>query len=437
MNKHLITIGICLLSFVNLNAAIKDTVNTKIREYKDELGFFQKADRDLGDPRFMFYDDKGKIDFGIGGTAALTGMIGFGGQCPWSDFIPGAISVPSDYTVSSYARLNDTELHFKARTYFSLGKNKTKHKIIAFIKIGAKDDNSIELKQAYISIDGLSIGRIPTFFSDLEAGVMTTGVPKFASLDKTHPLIGYTHRFDEHWRVSASVERNDFNMANWDNYYNIQTQYNIYANYQAIPDFTLAGKYKWKNGHVRLSALFRGLSYRAMPNNQQPVHDKDGKNFYEFGYGFALSGNIKPTDKFKISWNFVGGKGISDYIKPADKNNLEIAICDERDADGYSRVTGVPMFSSFLGLQYNWSEQFNSSITGGYTKSLNLAGYYRNSKLNDCFYVGANLFWNISDFAYAGLEYMFGSKNIYNVTLPPDTTFGYAHRVALTIAYCF
>lgn len=49
----------------NVTAVKDSTINRSIREYVEEVGFYQKANRDLGDPRFMFSDSKGNVDFGI------------------------------------------------------------------------------------------------------------------------------------------------------------------------------------------------------------------------------------------------------------------------------------------------------------------------------------------------------------------------------------
>ena len=423
MMKKIIFIAIGLALSVSLFAQMKrDTSCVNITDYTYELGFFQRANRDAGDPRFMLHDDKSGIDFGVGGAASLVTYYGFGGSTHDVDFLPGTIYAPTDISNYFGTKISNTNLYFKARSKWG------KHKMIAFVRIGAANDNSLALRQAYISVGGLSAGLVPSFFNDLEVGVMSTGLCCVTQIDVDRALVGYTFRFKDHWELALAAEKPGLNLSD------LSESYRIYETGQPVPDVAMHLKYRGKKGHIQLGAVLRTLTYWATEDPKLI----DGVNRSLPGWGISLSGNILPNSNFKIAWQAVGGKGIAEYLADFSYTSLSLVADADYSGSDLASMHTTPMLAACLAAEYKWK---------GYSSSLILAQ-------NNCFERGhkykideysttrwtasviANLFWYPVPEAQVGVEYLYGHREVY-----PDenlySTSGNAHRIALALKYFF
>ena len=417
--RNLLAASALFLSALTLHAMepVRDTIDH--RKFSDELGFFQKAERELNDPRFMFHEDDFGMDLGIGGTVGVMGSYTYEGAVLSSYFAPANIDVPSDFSNSFLAKLSGCELHAKARMSI---KN---HKIVAFLKVSG-DATKIAVEQAYISLDGFSAGLIPTFFSDLEAGVHMEGCCA-PQADLRHPLFGYTLKKNG-WEFAVSAEEASVNV---DSYEFVGTG----SNYQPVPDIALHVKTHWNWGHVQLGAIFRDLTYWARPDGT--VISSEGKNGHCFGWGLALSGNIKPSEKLKFSYVFEGGSGISKYMHIFSPLDLEMGLCKYQE-DGYSVLKPIPLFSGALMAQYSWNKYLTSSAVLQYAKRFELDGVSADDSVSHLILGAVNLFWNIGDFADLGIEYMYGRRNEYpDSSLSPWQPYGNAHNLSVVMKYMF
>ncbi len=419
----------CILASWNIAAApggrlplaVKDsTERAHIREYVEEIGFYQKANRDLGDPRFMFSDSKGKVDFGIGGMCKVTTFYGFGGEAPEMSFRPSAISIPNDISPWYNMSMNGTEVHLKART--DIGG----HKLGAFIKISSNHKKEISLNNAYISYDNFSIGLIPSFFMDLEVGVMTTGLGFDSQIDNTHPLIGCTFRPGEKWSIATAIEWPELDLSHY------EPSIGIASTYQPVPDLAAHVKYRGNWGHIQLGAVARCLTYWTY---KYPVSsDADGLNAHEFGFGISFSGNYKPTSKLKLSWELSAGHGYANYLQNLGDLHLDLGI-NAILGSQYPTMSAIPATSDQIAAQYNFSKKFSSSLILSYSHCGKGQRMTRYDNFCESYSAIANFFWNIDEFSYLGVEYLFGTRKIYVDEGEPD--FGRAHRLALVMAYCF
>lgn len=409
-----------ILTAQDILPAQDSTRKAAIREYVEEIGFYQKANRDLGDPRFMLSDSKGKIDFGIGGTCKVTTFYGFGGEAPEMSFRPSAISIPTDPSPGYNMSMSGTEVHFKAKT--DIGG----HKLGAFIKIGSNHKKEISLSKAYISYDNFSIGLIPSFFMDLEVGVMTTGLGFSSQVDVTHPLIGYTFRPNSKWSIATAIEWPEVNLSGYD------ASVGIATTYQPVPDFAAHVKYRFNKGHIQLGAVARYLTYWTY---MYPVSsDADGLNGHEFGFGVSLSGNYKPTSKLKLSWELSAGRGYANYLSNLSDLSLDLGI-NAIFGSKYPTMSALPATSDQIAAQYDFSKKFSSSIIIGYSHCGKGDRVVKYDNFRESYSAIANFFWNIDEYSYLGVEYLFGTRKIYANEGEPD--FGRAHRLALVMAYCF
>ena len=413
-----------LVSLFMMGPVIVDSVGTGgIREYHDEVGFYQKANRDLGDPRFMFSDPAGKIDLGIGGTAKVTTFAGYGGSSEAFSFRPSAIFVPTVGAGMYNMSMNGTEIHMKARTYVGNG-----HKMAAYIKIDSNYDKEINLSQAYISYDNFSIGLIPSFFMDLEVGVMTTGLGFSSQVDETHPLVGYTWRIKDKWSIAAALEWPELDLSHYGAGSGVGTAY------QPVPDFAAHVKYRWKNGHVQFGAVARHLTYWV--HGRPAAQYAEGEDRAAFGYGLSFSGNYRPSSRLKLSWELSEGAGYSNYLNNFGDLHMDLGMRQE-PVDGYPQMLAIPVTSDQIAAQYDFSEKFSSSLVLGYTWCGKRDGVANFDPFCASFSAIANFFWNINDYSYLGVEYLFGNRWNYINNTAADKIYGSAHRLAIVMAYCF
>lgn len=421
MKKLLVFAAMLLLSLPAAGKlTVRDTIDHRI--YTRELGFYQKAERELSDPRFMLHDDANDVDFGIGGTVGAQASYTVHGALASYKFSPAKIDVPTYSSNAFMANPFNCELHAKVRAKL-FG-----HKIISFIKIKTDDDLKISLGQAYISFDGFSIGIIPSFFSDLEAGVKSGGtvVPQ---PDKSQPLIGYTFRWKQ-FEAALSLEKAAFQL----DAYKIK---GVASNFQPMPDIAGHFKHYWDKGHVQLGVVVRNLSYWAR-DEETAQTGADGINAYTLGIGGSLSGNFKLSDRLKFSYVLAGGKGIARYLDIFSPLNIEVGLTNRVTSEGYAILDAQPIFNSSLMAQFWWTDFLSSSVILQYAHAFDMPGFTPSDSARNICFATANLFWYLNDSAYAGIEYMFGSRSEYaNLSKCPSKPFGLAHRFALVLAYQF
>lgn len=396
----------------------------KIEDYNPELGYFQKAQTDLGDPRFMITDNTGKFVFGVGATFHMTGYFDFAGSIRDYTFKPSLISIPTYEPQHLGFTMSNTEFHIKAKSYLG------KHRLIAYLQINNKakewGTNDIRLQQAYISWNNFSVGRTYSFFMDLEAGAMTVDMQGAnGEVSRTHCLFGYTLPFRDKWTFAVAAEEPSFNAVSTE-------EYGVGVDFQKAPDLAMHLKYKGDIGHVQLGGLLRLMAYYSVK--------VDGplagiKTFYEPGFGVSLSGKICATPWLNFSAQLTGGTGISPYINDLDDLNVFFGLINELNPEGYHQLRAVPVEAGYVSTTVNWTDALRSTFLYGITyvnKPKNMALL---SNLKTSQYFAVNLFWHISQYLFVGAEYLHGYKTIYANEGALDSA--HANRLDATVTYRF
>ena len=392
--------------------------------YNPELGYFQKAATDLGDPRFMFTDNTSDFTFGVGATFHMTGYYDFAGSINDYTFKPSLISIPTIDSKHLGFTMSNTEIHVKAKSY--LGNDK----FIAYMQINNKakewGTNDIRLTQAYISWNHFSVGRTYSFFMDLEAGAMTVDMQGAnGEISRTHCLLGYTLPFHDKWTFAVAVEEPSFNIISTE-------QYGVGVDFQKAPDVAMHLKYKGEIGHVQLGGLFRLMAYYSTITNGIL---EGSKTFYEPGCGFSLSGKINATPWLSFSAQLTGGVGISSYINDLDDLNVFFGLVKEYTPGGYRQLRTVPVEAGYVSATVNWTDELRSAFLYGFTSVNKPKGMTLLSDLKTSQYFATNLFWHISPYLFVGAEYLHGYKTIY--AQEGDLNHDHANRIDATITYRF
>lgn len=429
--RLLIFIIALALPFSKSEAGVRDTTRTSTLEYKEELGYFQKANRDLSDPIFMLYDPEAGLDFGIGGSMRMMASFDGIGSLRSVKFNPALIDVPTDNSSTFNSSIAGSEIHVKARYHFD------KHKVIAFLRFSSSYTNTAVVSSAYLSLDGLSFGLIPSFFMDLEVGYLAAGSSVLSPVNCARTLLGYKQQIGKHWIVGTSLENPDLALPSW-----LASTYGLAADNQGVPDITLHAKYRWDTGHIQVGTVLRNIKYWSYIPPVQ--YSAQGLTIYELGYGLSLTGNQRLGNKLTLSGEFVYGKGISRYLELFNNNVSDLGVCTAIGDDGMYRMKALPVFHGVVAAQMDWNKKFTSTVLLSYAKSYDIDGVMAPSFERTDFSCGferslsanANLFWHISSNAYAGIEAIVGQSHLRN-TILPDADQGTLARLMMACTFMF
>ncbi len=423
MKKYIYFSTLLFLASNNMSAQESQT-DEKItdNQYNPELGYFQKAYTDLGDPRFMY----GKDDFaiGIGGTIRASAYFDFFGS-PIGNapkFSASHLSIPSDDANKFGLSASSSELHVKARS--KLGK----HNIIAYVKFFANDEEVIKLSQAYVSLDGLTIGKVYSFFMDLEAGARTVDLKgPNTQVDMGQPLIGYTLPLGKNWTLGLSAEKPD-----WNN--DTMKDLGVESDNQSMPDFVGKAKYKWSSGHVQAAGLIRNLSFWRHEKGEAKANQ--GATRHKLGWGASLSGSLKLSNRLKTSAQAYYGKGISRYINDISNLGIDMGATDWNDETlAYDSMEPVAIGGGYIAGSYKWSRSLSSNLVIGWVRAYKDDDMLVNDNFKYSTYSALNLFWAIDNYCSIGFEYTNGARENYQFM--NLETHGEGNRINTTFIYQF
>ena len=399
-----------------------DTTTTDPDKYVPELGYFQKAHTDASDPRFMITDDEGRFSMGVGGVVHCNTFYDVGGSMDGYLFSPGTIQIPVDNTSHFGYTATGSNVYVKARAI------KGNNKVTAYLSLqGSEMDGAdyVMLSKAYISLNGLTIGKTYSYFMDLEAGPMTVDLEgPNTQISKVHSLIGYTQPMGR-WTLAAALEAPNTISTSWQSN-GVSSDYNKY------PDLAARLKYRGEKGHIQAGLLLREVSYWASKTGFGVA--ADGITKYVTGYGFSLSGNYNPTGKLSFSAQGIWGNDVSHYIQDLAPLELGLGMESVPDAEGYPTLAALTAYGGYLSASYKWSEVLRSAVVYGFCQ-LDDNGLMASNPFRRSEYVAANLFVFFSPYCFFGIEYLYGHKLI-NAVGGADNS-GYANRINASIAYRF
>jgi hypothetical protein len=176
---------------------------------------------------------------------------------------------------------------------------------------------------------------------------------------------------------------------------------------EPLPD--LNARLHWKNeiGHVQLG-LFGGMA-RFDPDVGSPAD--------ALLWGVNLSTKIRTVGSDNAIVQISYGDGIGRY-----RGGTTAAF----DANGH--LDAVPLFAAMGSYQHHWSEEYRSTLVYSWGKGDLPAGAPATTT-EEVSYLAANLIWQFSDRAWAGIEYLYGTRGTY------DNADGDAHRVQLAVRF--
>lgn len=297
-------------------------------------------------PRFAIVGNENKFYMSLGAKINATSSFDWGN--PLTDS-------PSDFTVSDITKAKAGN----GALFQSTVKNSqfylnivalpgTQNQMGLFLAVKFSGDNNTygaTLQHAYVKYRGFSIGYKSTLYSDGASFPITIdseGPNSSPNISNTG--IAFEQQFN---RFSAGIgaEIPIYSITSINTNEIINSQDGNYSNKisQRIPDIPIYLQYSHKNGHTRISSIFRTLQYRNIDEN---------KNTTQIGWGLKLSG-YTIVDKFTFYYMAQIGKGIASYIQ--DNTDKGLDMVPSGDNPGEETIT--ESFGAYGAVQYAFSKK--------------------------------------------------------------------------------
>ncbi len=308
--------------------------------------------------------------------------------------------------------------------------------ITAFIKVGTNGiGTQIKLKRAYIKWRGFTFGQALTLASDGLACQPPTIDPQGPCGDVTGATyqVNYTTKSYNGFRAAVGIEMPSFYSSNgvylgkdYPEYEDKQVSTNVDS---YLPDVPLWIEYAASDrNRIRATGIFRYFSYRDLVADKRRVIE---------GWGVQLSGNFSFYKPLTFNFQAIYGKGIGAYIQDIAGRQISFTPSNRRPG----RMNPTPMMGLVFGASYNVTPKLQFNAVGSYNRVWDVydyaiaddpqAGIAGSNNYKSAVYVAANCFYNISSYLKAGVEYLYGRHNTWNIGGADD------HRIQAQIEFSF
>lgn len=346
--------------------------------------------RDPGLPRFLLIDREGTTVLGIGGAVEGVVSYDFMGSINNDGFETFDIPVPRDPAMRS--RLAASATH--SSLFLKLVRQTGIGVLTAYVQSnfsGGETGYGFKLKQAYVSLDKLTLGLTNSTFVDPQAGVPTIDYQgPSGEMTSKNIIARFRTSLSPNFTMAVSAEIPQLTLT---------TGTSAEAISQRVPDIPAYIQYAWGGGnsHLRLSGIFRDLYYRDLVK---------GDNRSTVGWGVQLSGMAKIGKPFTLYYQGTYGKGIGHYLNDLDGNDLDLI---PSSTDGKLTAPGMAGFVGGLRVDITPKFFFSGSYSlcrlyGQREGHMDPSTYRRGN------YAVANVFYSPLPEFLVGLEYLHGSR---------------------------
>ena len=350
-------------------------------------------------PRFAVLGKEHKFYMGIGANVKAIGVYDAGN--PIADpnsFITSAIPMEIEPGNGGKFSLSAQQSNFYINVVALPG---TKNQLGAYVDIAFAGQNYAPvLNHAYLKYRDITAGYTFSIFSDKSAAPTTIdwqGVNAFTGAKMG--MISYEPRFGKNkdWRVGVGLDMPNISITNAD--------HTVQVN-QRVPNIPFYIQRYWADGKgwLRLSGLVRNLYYRDLNAN---------KNVDKIGWAVKASGKTPIYGGLTAMYQANYGKGVASYIQ--DLGGLGMDLMPDPKNSG--ELKPIPVWSGYLGLQYNFNPRIVSTVAYGhvrtYAKDFADSSTDWNSGYKYAQYMVANVFWNVNSIVQTGVEYLYGRRVNY------------------------
>ncbi len=215
-----------------------------------------------------------------------------------------------------------------------------------------------------------------------------------------HPMFRWKQKFSDNSYFALAVEQPSKNAQ-------APAQQGEFEN--PLPDLTARYRLTGKWGHFQASAFAAKLQYRFAAGGTDDVSL----------YGVNLSGRINFLEHDYFIYQGLYGPGVGRM-----RGGLSAGL------DENGNIEALTDMGFTLGVQHAWVPTVTSLVTYNHGINDNTAGQ-AGSSLYMTNYFAANLIWHFTERAFAGVEYLYGTREDKN----GDT--GNANRLQFSVKYSF
>ena len=244
------------------------------------------------------------------------------------------------------------------------------------------DGDRLRLRHAYGNVGEFTIGHTWTAFTDVAAAPRTLDFEgSVSSVNRRKALIRWKRILvPDHLSWSLSIE---------DALFVVETLPSVLGESRSpVPDLVTNLRYTndWTSSQV--AVLFREGGFQ--PLDQQTVRGD--------GWGVNLTSVVALIDEFQVYSQILVGDGIGSF------RSLPDAVYDP----SFGTVT-QPLFGWMVGCTVQWSEKYSSNFTyAENTLDTQVSGFAND--VAETSYLAANLIWSPAKRVYAGVEYLYGTR---------------------------
>lgn len=401
---------------------------SKARNDSTRHSIFEKnrpqGNKEIPVPHFCIHTDDHKFALTIGGQ--VNPIMGFdfrnnlyeqaGGGI---NFTTQAIPVPAvpGKRADFYINALNADIDFQV-----VGLGGSNDQITGYVKFGTNgNNNTLQLKDAYVSWRGFTAGRKTTLFKDGLAAQPPTVDPEgpCGMVDGTAYEVSY--RSPEYKGFRAAIgfctptyyhSSGRYYGPDYSESENVEGEQVTNPNYytQDVPDLPMWVEWRASEyNRVRVSGIMRTFIYRDLV--------KDCKR-HKFGWGVMLSGNYNPIEPLIFYFQGVYGQGIGNYIQ--DLSGLPLSFTPSSEDLG--TMSANPMMGINLGVTYNINKRWQVNAVASEARIWNVGPYAKENAteeghFNDyryAFYFAANGFYKITSYLNVGLECLYGRRATWN-----------------------
>lgn len=369
------------------------------------------ANKSIPVPSFVVKSASGNFYIAVGGQVNTIFGADIGNNLYDQDAAAGGfttcdIPVPSvrGHRADIFINPLNADIDFQA-----VGLPGTENEITGYIRFGTPGNTvSVNLKRAYLTYRGFTIGQKLTLFQDQDACQPTTIDPEGPSgtVSQTAYEIGYKSKSYNGFRFAVALDMPTY--YNGDGVYHGK-DYREWEGHpvsnavsQTVPDIPFYVEWSHsENNRIRLSGLVRNFRYNDLVKNK--IRDC-------VGWGVMLSGNLQPVKPLTLYLQAVYGEGIGSYIQ--DLSQTPVSYVPSNSSPG--KMKAAPMMGINIGASYKFNNKWQVNAVASQARIWNVSAYANALDLDQNYkyalYACGNCLYNITSYLQVGVEYLWGRR---------------------------
>lgn len=361
-------------------------------------------------PYFLFLSKDSQLAMGVGGCVRMRAYYDWGGSIPSPGFAPYLIPMTPNPERDRYfgTTPSGTALFFRV-----IGTNKKlgNYQIYIEANFNGYQSRDFRLKKAYATLNDWTVGYANSTFSDPQAlpPVIDASGPN-AKMSATSVLVRWMHNLPKGFTIAASAETPDQSIATTENETAKASQY--------IPDIAVFAQWGFNTSdHIRLSAIYRSLSYRDLLTSKNHIYP---------GWGLQLSSIWSPFRPLTLYGTVNGGAGYASLGGDWLMGQYDLVPDQEKPGKMYSPY----VIGGYFGVQYNITSSVFLSGTFGDTRYCPKYAMEKH-EYKEGLYMAANVYWYLTPRISCGAEIDLGRRK------DADGSTRWAHRLNAMAQFSF